>query len=139
MKLLMCAVLVLTLAGCASHDMNHQYNPLGGARVTTITPSSSEQSVTHWLDDNMIVIQAELKKIVNAQGIKNVYLYWTINDAQKKDNMAVYDITITVADLRQRFIFGLTGGVIGMVKEIEPDAEVNCQHEGEQYGERDQA
>jgi ABC-type Fe3+-hydroxamate transport system substrate-binding protein len=123
MKILLLAF-VLTLAGCASH------NPLAG-QVTTITPSAT--------DENMVEIQATIKRIVNEQGIQDAYLYWIINDAQKKDNMAVYDITITVKGLRQRFLFGLTDHKVDMVKEIEVDAEVNCQHEGEQYEGRDQA
>jgi hypothetical protein len=87
----------------------------------------------------MVAIQATIKRIVNEQGITDAYLYWIINDALTKDNRAVYDITITVKDLRQRFIFGLTDGVVEMVKEIEPEAEVDCQHEGEQYEGKDQA
>ena len=130
MKLLLSTILVLTLAGCAGHN---EYNPLGGATVTTITPSSSAQ------DEHMNAIQAELKRMANVNGIKDANLYWIINGAQKRDNMAVYDITITVEDLRQRYIFGLTNGVIEMVKPVPVDAEINCQHEGEQYEGRDQA
>lgn len=132
MKLLI-AVLIFSLFGCTSYSLSsHDHNPLEGA-VTTITPDSSEQ------DENMVAIQAEIKRIVNGQGIEDAYLYWIINGSQKKDNMAVYDITITVKDLRARYIFGLTDGVVKMVRQIEVDAEVNCQHEGEEYGGRDQA
>jgi len=130
MKYVMIAMLVFVLTGCAGHT---EYNPLGGATVTEVQPSNPE------MDDHMIVIQAEIKRIVHAQGVKDAYLYWVINDAQHKDNMAVYDITITVEDLRQRFIFGLTDGKIGMVQEIEPEAEVDCQHEGQEYEGRKQA
>ena len=134
MKLLLASILVLTLTGCGHNMDGHMnYNPLGGATITTVTPSSSAQ------DGHMNAIQAELKKMANANGIKDAFLYWTINDAQTRDNMAVYDITITIEDLRKRFIFGLTDGVIGMVKEVEVDAEVNCQHEGDKYEGRDQA
>ena len=135
MKLLLAALLVLTLTGCGHNMDGHvdpNHNPLGGTTVTTITPSSSQ-------DDHMNAIQAELKKMANANGFKDAFLYWTINDAQTKDNMAVYDITITIEDLRKRFIFGLTDGVIKMVKEIEVEAEVNCQHEADKYEGRDQA
>ena len=127
------ALLVLTLTGCGHNMDGHMnHNPLGGT-ITTVTPPSSSQ------DDHMVVIQAELKRMANANGIKDTLLYWTINDVQTKDNMAVYDITITIEELRKRFIFGLTDGVIEMVKEIEVEAEVNCEHEAEQYGGRNQA
>ena len=135
MRLILSAILVLILAGCGGNIGHHDredsaYNPLGGD-ITAITPSAQ--------DDNMVVIQAEIKRLVNEQGIKNEYLYWVINGAQKKDNMAVYDITISVKDLRARYIFGLTDGVLEMVKQVEVDAEVNCQHEAEKYGGKDQA
>jgi hypothetical protein len=132
MKLLFAAILVLSLSACGHNMDGHmdQYNPLGGD-ITAITPSAQ--------DANMVVIQVEIKRLVNEQGIKDQYLYWVINGAQKKDNMAVYDITITVSNLRARYIFGLTDGVLEMVKQVEVDAEVNCQHESEQYEGRDQA
>ena len=133
MRLLFATLLVLTLTGCGHNMGGHMnHNPLGGATVTTITPSSSQ-------DDHMNAIQAELKRMANANGFKDASLYWIINDAQTKDNMAVYDITITIEELRKRFIFGLTDGVIEMVKEIEVEAEVDCQHESEQYEGRNQA
>jgi hypothetical protein len=124
MRLLLSAILILTLTGCATHE---DYT------ITTVTPSSIEAT------DDMISIQASIKRIVNEQGVKDAMLYWVINDAQKKGNMAVFDITITVNELRQRFIFGLTDHVVTMVKEIEPEAEVDCQHEGEQYEGRHEA
>ena len=130
MKLLLATMFVL-LTGCG-HNMDGymDYNPLGGD-ITAITSSAQ--------DDHMTVIQAELKRMANANGIKDAFLYWTINDMRTRDNMAVYDITITIEDLHKRFIFGLTDGVIGMVKEVEVEAEVNCQHEGDKYEGRDQA
>jgi hypothetical protein len=113
MKLLLSTILVFSLFGCAGTSLtSHEHNPLEGATVTTITPSSTT-------DENMVAIQATIKRIVNEQGITDAYLYWIINDALTKDNRAVYDITITV--------------------EIEPEAEVDCQHEGEQYEGKDQA
>ncbi len=132
MKLLIAAMLILALSACG-HNMNHEYNPLGGATITTIAPPSGDQ------DAHMIVIQAEIKRLVNEQGITDASLYWIINDSQRRDNMAIYDITITVKDLRARYIFGLTDGVLGMAKRVPVDAEVNCQHEGEQYDGRKQA
>lgn len=135
MKLLLSAILVFSLFGCAGQHQLESYNPLEGATITTVTPSSTDTSQ----DTNMIAIQAEIKRIVNAQGIKDTYLYWTINDAQKKGNMAVFDMTITVNGERQRFIFGLTDHVVTMVKEIEVEAEVDCQHEGTQYEGRKEA
>ena len=134
MKFLITTILVVILAGCTGH-MNHEYNPLEGpgsvTELTTISPSSAE---------DMVFIEAHIKRLLNKQGIKDVYVYWEINDALKKGNMAVYDITLSVGDgPKQRFLFGLTNGVVDMTKEIEPEAEVQCDHEAEQYEGRDQA
>jgi hypothetical protein len=43
------------------------------------------------------------------------------------------DITIHIGTGVARFIIGMKNGQIEMVKNVEPEAEVDCQHEGESF------
>ncbi len=121
-------LLALILTGCGAH---HTYNPLEG--------SHAMHSQASQVSDHMTKVEQHLKSLLNAEGTSDVYMYWIINDVKKAGNMVVFDVTITVNETRRRFILGMTDGVIDMTKEIEPEAEVDCQHESDEYNSREQA
>jgi hypothetical protein len=131
MQLLMSAVLALSLSAC-SQGLHEHHNPLEGAIESEPLALSQAPGVD--------ALQGFMTEYAYAQGHKRgTQLYWIINDMVEKENRAVYDITITIGESQQRFIIGMTDGLIDVATEIDLDAQPNCQHESDQYGGKDQA
>jgi hypothetical protein len=130
-QLLMSTVLALSLSAC-SQGLHEHHNPLSGPVETEPLVLSQAPGM-----DSLTVFMTQY---AYAQGHKRgTQLYWIINDMVEKENRAVYDITITIGESQQRFIIGMTDGIIEVATEIDLDKEPNCQHESDQYEGKDQA
>jgi len=125
MQLFLFAILVVILQACASTppQLTTSYNPLDG-EFSLI--SSQELVLKNAPSDQL---QAFVSGVIGQQ--KNAW--WTINQEQTEGNRQVMDITIHIGTGVARFIIGMKNGQIEIVKNVEPEAEVDCQHEGESF------
>jgi len=74
------------------------------------------------------VLQEFVSSVV---GNQDVPVFWLLNNMIEEDPYGVYDITININGKLVRFIVSMKHKKIVETKNIEPEAEVNCQEEHE--------